>query len=82
MTVDISDFYLGSGLNRPDYMWLTDDQVPKNIRTRYCDKIIWKQNRIMVRSGKVIYGLPQAARHAKENLCSLVAVIDSIRHLT
>ena len=40
-TGDIHDFYLKSKLERPEYMWLTRDQVPEAIRLRYGSKIVW-----------------------------------------
>ena len=40
MIADISNFYLGSVLERLEYMWLTDAQVPGDIKARYLDNII------------------------------------------
>ena len=72
-TVDIHDFYLGSDLEVPEYMWLSEAQVPQSIRQRYGSAITWHNGRTLVRITKGIYGLPQAGRLAKEKLIALLA---------
>jgi len=72
-TADIGDFYLGSSLERDEYMWLTRDQVPEDIVAQYGPSVIWQGDRTMVRVTKGIYGLPQAGRLAHEKLVRLLA---------
>jgi hypothetical protein len=72
-TLDIKDFYLGSDLEEPEYMWLTRDQVPHDIVQRYGDRIIWSGDKTLVRITKGLYGLPQAGRLAHEKLTKLLA---------
>ena len=71
-TADIGDFYLGSTLERDEYMWLSRAQVPDDIQERYGEKIIWVGDKTMVRITKGIYGLPQAGRLAFEKLSRLL----------
>ena len=62
-TADIHDFYLGSDLEVPEYMWLSEAQVPQSIRTRYGPAISWYNGRTLVRTGRL----------AKEKLLKLLA---------
>ena len=71
-TADISDFYLGSTLEEPEYMWLTRAQVPADICQRYGSDIIWRGDKAMVCITKGIYGLPQAGRLANIKLVTLL----------
>lgn len=74
MTADIKDFYLGSTLESPEYMFLRRDQVPEDIQLEFKDSIHWdNNNRAMVKITKGIYGLPQAGRLAQLKLTSLLA---------
>ena len=72
MTADISDYYLGSDLERDEFMWLTRAQVPADICARYGDRIIWHDQRTMVRIVKGLFGLPQAGRLAADKLTTLL----------
>jgi hypothetical protein len=71
-TADIGDFYLGSTLERDEFMWLFRAQVPDDIQEQYKDSIIWVGDKTMVRVTKGIYGLPQAGRLAFEKLSRLL----------
>ena len=71
-TADIGDFYLGSTLERPEYMWLSRAQVPDDIQEQFKDKIRWVGDKTMVRVTKGLYGLPQAGRLAFEKLSRLL----------
>ena len=73
MTADISDFYLGSPLSRPEYMRLTRDQVPATTQARYGDAIIWVNDSTMVQINNGIYGLPQSGFLSKQKLVALLA---------
>ena len=71
-TADIGDFYLGSTLERDEFMWLSRAQVPADIQSDYASKITWVGDKTMVRITKGIYGLPQAGRLAFEKLSRLL----------
>jgi hypothetical protein len=71
-TADIGDFYLGSTLERDEFMWLSRAQVPDDIQEKYKNRIIWVGDKTMVRITKGIYGLPQAGRLAFEKLSRLL----------
>lgn len=78
-TVDIKDFYLGTELERPEYMRITRPQLPQDIIDRYQLEDLFHRgvNRrddcVMVEIVKGIYGLPQAGRLAQEKLVKLLA---------
>jgi hypothetical protein len=73
LTLDLTDFYLGSVLPRPEYMCLTRDQVPLDIQQRYKHTINWRGNRALVQIDKGIYGLPQAGKLAQDDLIPLLS---------
>ena len=73
MTAAIHDFYLGSDLETPEYLWLTRNQVPPATLVTYGDAIVWLGDHTLVRINKGLYGLSQAGRLAKEKLISLLA---------
>ena len=72
LTLDLTDFYLGSILPHPEYMWLTRDQIPPDIQDRYMDTICWRGDRALVRIDNGIYGLPQAGKLAQDDLIPLL----------
>ena len=71
-TADIGNFYLGSTLERLEYMWLSRAQVPDDIQEQFKDRICWIGDKTMVRITKGLYGLPQAGRIAFEKLSRLL----------
>jgi hypothetical protein len=73
MTVDIKDFYLGTPLDRPEYMWIDRWQIPQETLNKYKDSIKFKNGKTMVEINKGIYGLPHAGKIAQDRL---------IKHLT
>ena len=68
MTADITDFYLGTPLERPEYMRIHRKQIPQEIQTKYNLTSLWKDDQFMVKIVKGIYGLPQAGKLAQERL--------------
>ena len=68
MTADISDFYLGSPLERAEYMTIRRDQIPLQIQERYKDTLIFVGDSAMMELTKAIYGLPQAGKLAQQDL--------------
>ena len=73
LTLDLKDFYLGSTLPRPEYMWLTRSQLPADIQQQYAADIVWHGDRALVEVTKGIYGLAQAGKLAQDDLFPLLA---------
>ena len=68
VSVDIKDFFLGTPLLTPEYMWLKRDQMTATSRTKYGFDKFAKGDRALVRIDCAIYGLPQAALLAQLRL--------------
>jgi hypothetical protein len=60
MTADIKDFYLGTPLDRPEYMRIYWDRIPEEMRQRYNLAAFRERNHVYVRISNTLYGLPQA----------------------
>jgi hypothetical protein len=73
MTADIKDFYLGSALTKPEYMWIHRSMIPPDIQQKFSASIVWHKDRAMVRVDNSIYGLPQAGRIAQLKLTDLLS---------
>ena len=58
MTADISDFYLGTPLERKKYMRIHRSQLPEAIQTKYNLAELFENDYVMVEIVKGIYGLP------------------------
>jgi hypothetical protein len=71
MTIDIKDFYLGTTLDRPEFMWIDRWQIPDEIFAKY--NITLVNNKAMVKIDKGIYGLPHAGKIAQERLIKHLA---------
>ena len=68
-TADIKDFFLMSDLSRPEYMWIQLSQIPDRIIQHAYNIADFAINeRVLVEINKGIYGLPQAALLAKQQL--------------
>ena len=62
MTIDIGNFYLGTKLERPEYMVLPWAIIPKYIKPKFCT---WKKNgKVYFKIMKGMYGLPQSGKLA------------------
>jgi hypothetical protein len=72
VTADISDYFLGTPLDHPEYMWIRRDQMTPESRLKYRFDDFAVGDRALVRILKAIYGLPQAA---------LLAQIQLTKHL-
>ena len=72
LTADITDFYLGSPLERKEYMFIRKDQLTPDIIDKYdLGKFLHTRRNtegIVVEISKGIYGLPQAGRVAQIRL--------------
>jgi hypothetical protein len=70
MTMDITDFYLGTTLKRKAYMWIRRDQLShKSIKLLGIqDAKWWKNDKVLFEIGKGIYGLEEAGKLAQDRL--------------
>jgi hypothetical protein len=66
MTMDISDYYLDTPLDRPEYMLINRHDIPEDIQERYASAIHLVNDKAMVT--KALYGIPQAGRLSQERL--------------
>ena len=77
MTLDLTDFYLESTLEEPEYMWIKRSQIPPDIQEEFKDSIVFVPNKhgsdsALVKIDKDIYGLPQAGRLAQIKIIALL----------
>jgi hypothetical protein len=70
MTIDIKDFYLGTPLSSPEYMWIDLWQIPPETVAAYSKSIVIVNGKAMVEIVKGIYGLPHAGKIAQDRLIS------------
>ena len=68
VSADIKDFFLGTPLLTPEYMWLKRDQMTATSQAKYGFDKFAKGDRALVRIDRAIYGLPQAALLAQLRL--------------
>ena len=68
MTADIKDFYLGTPMDRKEYMRIHLDQIPEEARRRYIRDGLVKDDCVLAEVSKGIYGLAQAGRLAQKRL--------------
>ena len=61
-TMDISNFYLGSPLPRPEYMCLPIKLIPDETIQKYNLKEIEEDGMVYLKIVKGMYGLPQAGK--------------------
>ena len=68
MTIDIKDYYLGTPMNRYEYMQIPVKHIPEDIMIQYNLEHLIVNDHVMVEIRKGIYGLPQAGIIAQERL--------------
>ena len=68
MTADIGNFYLGTHMERKEYMFIPLHLIPKEIQTQYQLDSLQKEGKIYVEIQKGMYGLPQAGILANKQL--------------
>jgi hypothetical protein len=74
MTADIKDFYLGTPMQRTEYMRVHLDQIPPQAREKYvAGGMANKDGYVLAEISKGIYGLAQAGRLAQQRLCDHLA---------
>jgi hypothetical protein len=65
MAVDITDYYLNTPLERPEYMRMTRKQVSSAIIAEYGYEDYFVNNMLYFQVNKGMYGLPQAGLPAR-----------------
>ena len=78
MTADIKDFYLGTPLDRCEYMRVHRNQVPQRTIDHYQLQDMFTDDHILMRLDKGIYGLKQAGKLAQDRLFKHLAAHDYI----
>ena len=73
MTADIKDYYLGTPLDRPEYMWIPLHMFPPATLAKYNVASLAHNGRVLARVDKGIYGLPQAGLLAQKRLIAHLA---------
>jgi hypothetical protein len=74
MTADVTDFYLGTPLTRPEYMVIRLDQMPAESRQKYVtNPALIRGGCVLTEINKSIYGLPQAGRLSQQRLITHLA---------
>jgi hypothetical protein len=75
-TADISDFYLGTPLDRKEYMSISLKHIPIDIQERYNILGMVHNGYILMEISKGIYGLPQAGKLSQDRLVKHLASND------
>ena len=65
-TADIQDYYLGTPMENPEYMYILEKDIPPATKMKY--DIEFRNGRTMVTIRKGMYGLPHAGRIAQDKL--------------
>ena len=73
MSMDIKDFFLRSFMKSPEYMRIHRKHIPHDIFLRYNLHEKLHNDFVYVQINKGMYGLPQAAILAYEQLCEHLA---------
>ena len=67
MTMDISNFYLMTPLNRPEYICISNKDISEEIINEYqVKKMVDDKGSIYIQANRGMYGLPQAGLLANE----------------
>ena len=74
MTLDISDFYLGTPLPRPEYMRIPSTNIPTSILDKYkLRNYLDSKGMLLLQINKTLWGLPQSGLLSKQRLCKHLA---------
>ena len=72
-TADIKDFYLGTPLDRPEYMRISLKHIPPDVQARYSMAPFVHNGHVLMEINTSIYGLPQAGKLSQDRLVSHLA---------
>ena len=78
-TADIKDFYLGTPLDRKEYMRISLKHIPSDIQERYNIASMVHNGNVLMEISKGIYGLPQAGKLAQDRLVKHLATHNYIQ---
>jgi hypothetical protein len=78
-TADISDFYLGTPLDRKEYMRISLKHIPLEIQQRYDIACMVHNDYVLMEISKGIYGLPQAGKLSQDRLVQHLAANEYIQ---
>lgn len=67
-TIDIGKFYLGTKMDRPEFMVLPESLIPEEVVNEYNLDNITHKNKVYIKIIKGMYGLPQAGMLANRQL--------------
>ena len=70
MSIDIKDFYLGTPMERPEFMRIPVRMIPTKIMEKYNLQQFVHNGSVLFQIDKGMYGLPQAGRLAQNRLVS------------
>ena len=73
MTADLKDFYLGTPMDRYEYMRIPIDMIPEAIIEQYNLRLLIHNGAVFVEIRRGMYGLPQAGRLANDQLIKFMA---------
>ena len=73
--MDLKDFYLNTKMTSPKYMLVPRKMIPKDIIDEYNLKHLFRNDMILSKIVKGMYGLPQAGRLAYEKLKRRLATV-------
>ena len=74
MTIDIKDFYIGTPMERPEYIRIPAKCIPPSIMAKYnLSQYVDRNGNIIFEINKTLWGLPQAGRLSKNRLCKHLA---------
>ena len=73
LTADIKDFYLGTPLDRKEYMRINLKHIPLDVQQRFNIADMVHNDHILMEISKGIYGLPQAGKLSQDRLISHLA---------
>ena len=72
-TLDISNFYLGTPMDRPEYMIIPFKIIPQEIIDKYKLNDIEEKGWVYIKIVKGLYGLPQAGKIAHDLLKKILS---------
>lgn len=73
MCLDIGNFYLGTHMERPEFMFLPLDLIPEEMQQQYNMQDVVHNGKVYFRITKGMYGLPQAGKLANKQLVKNLA---------
>jgi hypothetical protein len=73
MTLDIRNFYLGTPMEEPVYMFINVDSIPHDIFDKYQLRDIAENGKVVMEVSSTIYGLKEAGKLSQDRLVAHLA---------